>query len=266
MICFPRLSSGFKDCRFSIAYGRVRYDDAGTVVADSVMVTIEQRGNALSNPKQSSIKLVWHQISIIERFSSVLYPFDVLELLRMLPNLAYVVPELVARGMPEPGRALATKGDIELALNQDNKILGVRGRDTGATILAFQDLRRFCFEQLAPSPGLTTHYLEFDGQGWAESGSNPLETLARFWGSFRPLGELAKLVETEVTNYGVQLTPPKDPNDPSWFHIYIEPLVASSNSRYRIRYIWRGPDVDEMLGKFAEVDDTLKRLISIIEG
>ncbi|MFH1485003.1 MAG: hypothetical protein ABIH46_02935, partial [Chloroflexota bacterium] len=191
--------------------------------------------------KQPDIQVVWHQVLVSERFSSVLYPLDTLELLKQLPAIGYVVPELVLRGTPEQSKPIASKGDVELLINQDNKTIGVRGRDTERTVECFRELRKFYLERLDPSPGLATHYVEFDGQGWARSKANPKEILSRFWADYPPLRDLGRILETEVTNFGLQLAPSnRDPNDPNWFHISVEPLVFSSSKRYRIRWTWRG--------------------------
>ncbi len=222
----------------------------------------------MASEKQSSVQIVWYQVAIIERFSSVLYPLDILELLKQIPTIGYVVPELVLRGETlEEGKPIATKGDIELVINQHNKTIGVRGRDIEKAVASFQELREFYLERLDPSPGLATHYLEFDGHGWVKSKASPVEVCSSFWANYAPLRDLGRLLEADTTNFGLQLVPPnKDPNDPNWFHIYIEPLVASSSRRYRIRWIWRGSDTEELLKKFSKVDETLQKLILKLEG
>ena len=217
--------------------------------------------------KQSDLQSVWHQVTITERFSSVLYPLDMLELLKQIPTIGYVVPELVQRGVIEGGKPIATKGDVELIINQDNKTIGVKGRDPANAVLSFQELRQFCSERLDPSPGLATQYVELDGQGWAKSEKDPTEICSRFWANYAPLRDLGQVLGVDVANFGLQLVPSnKDPNDPEWFHIYIEPLIASSSRRYRIRWIWRGSDMEQLLEKFSKVDDSLEKLISNIEG
>jgi hypothetical protein len=221
----------------------------------------------MTGGKEPNVHIVWHQVAVIERFSSVLYPLDIFELLKQLPTIGYVVPELVLRGPTEERQPIATKGDIELVINQDNKTIGVRGRDTETVVASFQELRDFYLERLDPSPGLATHYLEFNGQGWVRSKANPTQVCSGFWADYAPLQGLGRLLEMDITNFGLQLVPAnRDPNDPNWFHIYIEPLIASSSKRYRIQWIWRGSDTVELLKRFSKVDETLQRLISKIEG
>lgn len=221
----------------------------------------------MAGEKQPNIQIVWHQVDVMERFSSVLYPLDTLELLRQLPTIGYIVPDLVLRGTPEEGKPVATKGDIELLINQENKTIGVRGRDLEKALASFKELREFYLERLDPSPGLATHYVELVGQGWIKSKANPTEVCSSFWASYSPLRELGKLLDAKTTNFGLQLAPAnRDPNDPNWFHIYIEPLIVSSSKRYRVRWIWRGSDVERLLEKFSKVDETLQKLIAKLEG
>ncbi|MDP2727824.1 MAG: hypothetical protein Q8P59_09810, partial [Dehalococcoidia bacterium] len=63
----------------------------------------------MADQRQSSLEIVWHQVAVVERFSSVLYPLDIQELLKQIPTIGYVVPELVLRGIPEEHKPLATK-------------------------------------------------------------------------------------------------------------------------------------------------------------
>jgi len=212
-------------------------------------------------------QITWHGVSIVERFTSVLYPFDILELLKQLPTIGYIVPDLVLRGTPEPGKPIAQKGDVELVVNQDNKTIGVRGREVEKAISMFEELRNFYLERLDPSPGLVTHYLEFGGEGWAKSGSNPVASFASFWANNENLTDLSGVVGSDVTNFGVHLVPPnKDPNDPEWFEIDVGPLIPSAARRYHVRYIWRGADTEQLIKKFADVNDTVRKLIAKIEG
>jgi len=221
----------------------------------------------MASKKELGVQIVWRQVSVVEGFSSVLYPLDIYDLLRQLPNIGYVVPDLVLRGIAERNQPLATKGDVELIINQDNKTIGVRGRDTEKTVDSFRELRQFYLEQLDPSPGLATRYLEFDGQGWAKSNANPNEVFSNFWGGHIPLRDLSRILGTDATNFGLHLVPPtKDPNDPIWFDISIQPLVVSSSKRYRIRWIWRGAEIEPLLNKFSKVDESLKKLVSKLEG
>lgn len=231
------------------------------------LIELVQKEGRMDGEKREEFQVVWHQAAVIERFSSVLYPLDTLELLKQLPAIGYVVPELVLRGTPEEGKPIATKGDIEILINQDNKTIGVRGRNAQKAVESFKELREFYLERLDPSPGLATHYLEFDGQGWAKSHANPTDVCSRFWSDHAALKGLGKALGMSATNFGLQLVPPnRDPNDPEWFHVHIEPQVVSSHKRYRVRWIWRSSDAAELLAKLSKVDETLKKLISKIES
>lgn len=221
----------------------------------------------MATEQKQDVQIVWHQISIIERFSSVLYPIDIIELLRQLPTIGYVVSDLVLRGTPEAGKPVAQKGDIEIAINQDNKTIGVRGREVERTVNAFKELRDFYLERLDPSPSLATQYLELNGEGWAKSGNNPSAVFASFWSDYKPLQKLGILLESDVVNFGVQLVPPnKDPNAPDWFHIYLQPLIPSAAKRYHLRCIWRDTDIEQLLKKFAKVNDIFRNLVKRVEG
>lgn len=215
---------------------------------------------------RDQVEITWQSVSVIQRFSSVLYPLDIYELLRQAPTIGYVVSDLLFRGTLEAGKPAAQKGDIELLVNQDNKTLGVKGRDVDDAITAFKELQAFYIERLDPSPGLATQYIEFDGQSWAKSGHNPTAAFASFWSDFAPLQDLGSVLGEDVSHFGIELVSPnRDPNTAEWFHIIIKPFVPSAAKRYVIRFLWRGPDVEGMLSKFSQIEDILRKLIRKIE-
>ncbi len=222
----------------------------------------------MTGNKQASVQIAWYQVAVVERFSSVLYPLDVWQLLREITDIAYVVPALLlSRGEQEAGKPIAVKGDIELIVNQDKKTIGVRGRDPEKVVESFQELRDFYTERLDPSSGLATHYVEFDGRGWVRGRRNPIEVCSDFWAKCDPMRTLGLILDAEVTNFGIQLVPPNvDPNGPEWFHITIDPLVPSSSSRYRVAWVWRGADIERLLKRFSKVNQVLQTLVLKLEA
>ena len=222
----------------------------------------------MTGNKPSGVQIAWYQVAITERFSSVLYPLDVWQLLREITDIAYVVPNLLlSTGQYEAGKPIAVKGDIELILDQDKKTIGVKGRDPEKVVESFQELRDFYTERLDPSSALATHYVEFEGQGWARGRMSPIEVCSRFWANCDAIRNLGALLDAEVANFGIQLVPPEiDPNGPEWFHVAIAPLVPSSSSRYHVAWVWRGADIERLLKRFSRVNQTLQSLVLRLEA
>ncbi len=92
-------------------------------------------------------------------------------------------------------------------------------------------------------------------------------SFASFWANSESLTELGTVIGSDVVNFGIQLAPPnRDPNNPEWFHIHVGPHIPSAARRYYVRYTWRGANTEQLIKKFADVDDTVRRLIARIEG
>ena len=215
---------------------------------------------------KGDIEVVWRKVALIQRFSSVLYPFDIFELLTQLPTIGYVVPELSLTVAREANRPIAQKGDTELAINQDNKTIGVVGRKVEKTIELFKELQKFYSERMDPSSGLETQYIELDAEGWAKSGNSPISSFTSFWSEYKPLEELGQILGDDTVNFGVNLVPAnKDPNSAEYFHITITPLIPSATKRYQFRFIKRGADLQQMLDRFSKTEDTLRKIIGKIE-
>jgi hypothetical protein len=208
----------------------------------------------------------WFQVRVVERFMNVLYPIEIPVLLRLLPNIGYVVSRKVLKGVVEPGEALAVKGNMELVFNQDNKTLGVEGREVSEVVDGFNELRSFWLEQCTPLPSAETHYIELGGQGVIESHNNPTDVFSEFWAKFEVMQKLSKTVGEDVVNFGLRLVPKNiDPNNTEWFDLRIQPQVISSANRYYINIVWRSKDREAALNNFGKVNEIVVALIREIE-
>ena len=221
----------------------------------------------MASSARENVNIKWERVSLIERFATVLYPFEPTELLRELPKLGYIVAERILFGARlESGKPIATKGNVELIINQDNKTLGVMGRDIESVLTEFMNLREFWMKQLDPSPNTRTHYVEIDCDAWAKAQRSPIEAFGGLWEGSARMQRLGKLLKCDVTTFGLDICPPNtDTNSPDWFEIWIHPVVASSNTRYHIKVIWRKQQLDDVLRILKDIDNTVKEVILEIE-
>ncbi len=208
----------------------------------------------------------WVSLRLVERFRNVLYPIDLPMLLRLLPNIGYVVPKKILKGVLERGESLAIKGNMELILNQDNKTIGVAGRDVSEVIDGFSELRNFWLEQLHPSPSAETHYIELGGEATIRTSKNPVEVFTGFWTQCERVQRLSKTVGFDVVNFGLRLVPQNvDPNNADWFDLSIQPHVISSANHYYINIVWRNKNIETILDKFRKVNETVSAVIREVE-
>lgn len=216
--------------------------------------------------KREGLYLQWVSLRLIERFINVLYPINIPMLLRLLPNIGYVVPKKVIKGFVEPSEALAVKSNIELILNQDNKTLGVSGRDVSEVLEGFNELRSFWTEHLNPSPSAETHYIELGGEGIISSQNNPSRVFSEFWGRFDIMQKLSGIVGLDVTNFGFRLVPRNiEVNNTEWFDLRIQPQVISSANQYYINIVWRSKDMATAINNFKKVPETIGAVIREVE-
>lgn len=209
-----------------------------------------------------NLKVRWITLRLIERFKNVLYPIDIPMLLRLLPSIGYVVRAKTLKGVLEAGEPLATKGNIELLINQDNKTLGVEGSDILEVINGFNELRKLWLEKLDPSPGTETHYVEVIARGIIKSTWNPTAAFTKFWSQFDRMPKLNKIVGFDVANFGIRLVPVNmDPNAINWFDLRVEPQVISSANHLFIDVIWRNEDIGKIIKSFKNLDEMVKAIV-----
>ena len=212
------------------------------------------------------VEISWAKVALIERYSAVLYPIDLPDLLSRLPTQGYVVPEKVFYGSL-PQEEMATKGDVHLRFNPDNKTLGVQGRTIDGVLTAFVELQEFLKKEIDPNPDLSTHYVELTGQGTTKTGKDPLSVFSAYWSQTNLFEPLKELLGEETVNRGIELVPANcTPNSASWFHLRIQPLLTSPHRSYYVDIVWRNPSVDKMLGVAKHLEETISKLIKEIEG
>jgi hypothetical protein len=215
-----------------------------------------------------NLKPIWRRLSLIERFTNVLYPIDLLELLQQLPKLGYVVPRKILKGVIEPGESAARKGNIEVVANQDLRTLGIEGHETtpAEIIQAFDELRSFWRKQLESSQNVETHYLELIGEARVKTQKNPVEVFSQYWAQFNKMQKLNKILGCEAYNFGLRLTPTNtNPDSANWFDVRIQPLIVSSTRCYYVTLDWRNEDRDKVVKAFRKMDDTITNLILEVE-
>jgi hypothetical protein len=218
----------------------------------------------MDNKKKVQIR--WVSVRVVERFINVLYPIDIPMLLRVLPNIGYIVPRKGLKGVLEPGDALAQKGNCELVMDQHNKLLGIESRDIPEAIQGFSELRNLWLKELNPSPAAETHYLELTGEGVIKTDINPTDAFNDYWSKNAKFGEINKIVGFDTTNYGIRIVPSStNPNGVRWFDLRIQPTVISSANEYYINIVWRDGNVDALLKEYERLEQLIENIIGVIQ-
>lgn len=212
------------------------------------------------------LKIQWMPIRLVERFMNVLYPIEIPVLLRLLPNIGYIVPQKLYKGIIEPGEALAVKGNTELLLNQDNKTLGLEGNNIKELVERFNELRNFWQEKINPQPPAITHYVEIAGSGFIETTSKPRENFVHYWSGFERMNAFSKFIGFNVINFGIRLVDQSlEPNSPEWFEIRVNPEIISSENRYYINVVWRTKELANSVENINRLEDIIIKAVNEIE-
>lgn len=212
----------------------------------------------------------WRRISLVERFSAIVFPLDVEELLAELPELGYIVPADKERLAPQGQqlaltRELATKGELRLRLNQDAKILGVEGKQATEVLEAFKLLRNVCKERLDPSKGFASAFVEIVGTAWATTGKQPSQVFSKVWAGSPVFDKLNQALKMTTTQRGIRLVSSLEIEAPSYREIDISPLIPTA-SRYHIEVVWREPTLERIFEAMEGLDSTLIRTIQALES
>jgi hypothetical protein len=220
----------------------------------------------MSVDSTQNLKIEWIRITLSQRFKNILFPINIPLLLNSLPQIGYIVPRKVLRGVLEAGEALAVKGNVELVINEANKIFGVQARTLKDAIDGFNELRTFYTEHLNPIPVPELHFVEFLGDGFIYSQNNPSKIISNLYSKFGEMNIFSRILGSDVTNFGIRLVPSEpNPDNPNWFDLRIEPQIVSSGNSYYTSVVWRNTDLQTGMNSIGKMEETIIRLIKEIE-
>ena len=217
--------------------------------------------------KRSSIQVV-----LSERFDSVLYPIEIIDLFDRLPEFGWVV----SRRMDEQGtlrlRDAPSKGNVRLVIDTANKTLGVSGNDLTETLNEYRGLRSLIRELIEFPPQVVTDYVEFRYTGSISGETNPPQVFSAWWGEYDRainlgefLGERLPSDAGPLSPYGIRFAPSGiDANRPNWTEFSITPSNIAGHKYYLFDLLFRHEDaaLAERVAESADeiLDSALARL------
>ena len=213
-------------------------------------------------------------LSLIERFASVLYPLDLGELLQWLPEAGWVVPQASPEESVRGQHELATKGNTRLSVDMGNKTVGVRGDDLAETIANFRELRERVHEWLDVESKVTTDYVELRYVGWINGQSSPIETFHSWWADSQLTGQLGAFLGERLPSdsetmspYGIRFASGRlDANRSNWSELTITPASFAGNRRFHFDLIYRNQDPSATEGVAEAANDLLTATLERLEN
>ncbi|MBI2303914.1 MAG: hypothetical protein HYU86_04100 [Chloroflexi bacterium] len=212
-----------------------------------------------------SFRLVHLSVS----YNTALFPFDILELSRMLPSVGYVIlQELPVQFGARLGMSgvLAKKGDTALSLNSERYTVTTQTQEPNAALEEFEFIERLIEEEFGFRGEEHASFYEVISEATVRTKKNPLLMVEEHSRSISLLGRLSKALGHPVGVFGFRLVPPgADPNRPDWFDIRIEPEVLNCTRRLSISIIFRNHERPKVLQFVRTLPQVLTNLVAELE-
>ena len=124
-----------------------------------------------------------NKADLTETYDAVLFPFNAVSLLRIMPEQGWIVPELTEDGSLDEA---PTKGGLRFGINTSSKQWSVRGRNMAETVAEFRALCDLLAEEFPLPPHISVRNRELRYQGIARGDSSPTVAFESFWAETAP--------------------------------------------------------------------------------
>jgi len=202
------------------------------------------------------------------RLNYVVFPIDIRELSRALAKNGYELPP--SRRLPSPpaqlsyGGDLARKGEITLIIESASGDIGVVGRSLEEVKTAFKELEQIINSELGVNLHENLRFYWYTVHYKVDTGKMPLNKLTKILKQDY-MTRFGEVLGENLSSFSVRLIP-KDAilNDENWFDIAIEPDLLNEKL-YHVGVVFRSPDATKTETFVRDLDNTLLKLLEVIE-
>ena len=207
------------------------------------------------------------------RFNYILFPFDVIELVKQLAKTGYKItipppPKITPKNirLTAKGR-IAQKGDTEIELNDERGILAATSSSPELAIKCMNEVLQLMKNNLKVNLDEMAFFYELIGSFDIETDKNPLEIIAKINENEEYIDQFSKVLGENISNYTLRLVPRGQvPNQTEWFDVTIEPDVIEATSTYRTQIIFRSKEKIKVENFTQNLMRNITGIINIIEG
>jgi len=187
-------------------------------------------------------------------------------------NYSITLPPGPLPSAPPGGRIyvsgpIATKEGCNVVLDSDRKILISEGTSNEKIIDILEDLTRIAKDDFFVDMDEEVDYLELTSELDILSDADPREKIEDFFEGIEAIKKFNEILGTKTSLFSIDITPKGEtPTSKKWFHITIEPRVATPRRVYYVRAVYRDDNKDAVVKFTREINSKILNLIKIIEA
>lgn len=210
------------------------------------------------------------QVFLSVKYTSVLFPFDTVQFLRVLSKQGFIIPESLGPApfgsRIEVSGIVARKGEVSIRIDVDKQVVGVHAPDMTTLLEEMDSVESLLKKELDLDSSSLAYYYEFMVSLTVRAGSNPLESWYAHFAQAPVMKKFSEVLGTEVSPFGIRLAITKEvPNQSSWLDVRIEPLIQSPKNHYYVEAIFRRPRRDDVFAFVRKFEETLRALLLTVE-
>lgn len=211
------------------------------------------------------------RFSFSVRLASIFFPIESGEALDVSRKVGFVLiselpPEVPTGARIIIGGTIARKGDCSIFMDPDRGVLGVRGKHVLEVLSYFDQIQDLIKADLNIDLDADARFYEISAELSITTGKDPIAATTRLFANSKDLARLGRLVDAEVSSYGIRLVPANHaPTGEEWFDYRIEPQVTKPRSEYHSVVVYRSRTKANVVTVSQTLEDRVKNLIKAIE-
>jgi len=204
------------------------------------------------------------------RLNYVIFPIDFRELRHALAKNGYELSPVRGRIPPPPTRIvfsgdIARKGETTIIFESDIGEIGVVGRSLQEVTNSFKELANIIKSELSVNLYENVRFYWYVMHYKIDTGKIPRNEITKAENKDY-IARFSEVLGEDITSFSIRLAPKGAiPNQESWFDIAIEPDIMN-DKLYHVGVVFRSPDRDKTETFVKDLENTLLKLIEVIEA
>ena len=218
-----------------------------------------------------TLRINYTKLSVSVCYGTVLFPFDVRELARLLRDDGYTIADALQGPYPRAARldvggVIARKLDTAVRIDTRGQVLGIEAPDVPRCLGELDSIESLLESQLGVSGTELGRYYELLADAVIPASADSSQAWSAHMSGVPIVAKLSDALGKEIAAYGLRLVSRDSvPNQENWLDVHMEPFVLSPHDRHHVSLVFRDRNRDEVVRFARSLGPRLQALLDAVE-